>query len=135
MTFPRVSKAMLPVIALAFVFCSYFGVHLMSAPESPRVLRHIVMYKFKETTTPDQVAEVVEAFKGLPAKIPGVVGFEHGTNISPEGKSEGFTHVFLVSFPDEKARDGYLVHPAHDAFVKIVRERREKVIVMDYWSR
>ncbi len=106
----------------------------MRSLDVPKVLRHIVMYKFKETTTPAQIAEVVEAFKGLPSKIPGVVGFEHGTNISPEGKSEGFTHSFMVTFPDEAARDGYLVHPAHDAFVAIVRERREKVIVLDYWS-
>ena len=124
---------LLATLALAF-FLPFLGVRYMRSLDAPRVLRHIVLYKCKESTTAAQIAEVVEAFQGLPSKIPGVVGFEHGTNISPEGKSEGFTHSFLVTFPDETARDGYLVHPAHDAFVAIVRERREKVIVLDYWS-
>ncbi len=106
----------------------------MKTLDTQKVLRHIVLYKFKDSTTAAQITEVVEAFRELPEKIEGVIGFEHGTNISPEGKSEGFTHMFLVTFPDESTRDGYLVHPAHDAFVAIVRERREKVIVLDYWS-
>jgi hypothetical protein len=96
------------------------------------ILRHIVMYKFKETATPAQIEEVVRAFCALPGKIPEVVGFEHGVNSSPEGKSDGFTHCFLVSFRNEKARDVYIAHPAHQEFVNIVKERREKVIVFDY---
>lgn len=99
-----------------------------------KVLRHIVMYKFKETTTADQIEEVIQAFSGLPGKIPQVLAFEKGTNVSPEGKSEGFTHCFLVTFKDEKDRDAYLIHQAHQDFVNIVKDRREKVIVIDYWS-
>jgi len=99
------------------------------------VLRHIVLYKFKETTTQAQIDEVSAEFKGLPGKIPGIVGFEAGTNVSPEGKSEGFTHAFVVSFATEKDRDAYIVHPAHQDFVSIVKDRREKVIVIDFWVR
>ena len=71
-----------------------------SAPE--RVLRHIVLYKFKDDLRPAQVQEVIDAFAALPQKIEGIVAFEHGTNVSPEGKSEGLTHAFVVSFRDEK---------------------------------
>lgn len=106
-----------------------------TAAEKPaKVLRHIVMYKFKDDVKPAAVQEVIDAFAGLPKKIDGIVGFEHGVNVSPEGKSEGFTHVFVVSFRDEKAREAYLVHPAHQDYVKVVRDRREKVIVFDYWA-
>ena len=103
-----------------------------NAPE--RVLRHIVLYKFKDDASAAQVQEVIDTFAALPQKIDGIVGFEHGTNVSPEGKSEGLTHVFVVSFRDEKARDAYLVHPAHQAYVNVVRDRREKVVVFDYWA-
>ncbi|MFM7111221.1 MAG: Dabb family protein [Planctomycetota bacterium] len=105
------------------------------APRTTPVLRHIVLYKFKDTTTPAQIDEVSAAFKALPGKIPGIVGFEAGTNVSPEGKSEGFTHAFVVSFATEKDRDAYIVHPAHQDFVKIVKDRREKVIVVDFWVK
>lgn len=98
-----------------------------------KVLRHIVMYKFKDSATPAQVQEVIDAFAGLPKKVNTIIGFEHGTNVSREGKSEGFTHVFAVTFKSEADLAAYLVHPAHDEYVKVVRDRREKVIVFDYW--
>ncbi len=106
-----------------------------AADTSGRVLRHIVLYKFKDSTTPAQIQEVVDAFSALPQKIDTIVGFERGTNVSEENKSEGFTHCFVVTFRDEAGRATYLSHPAHEAYVNVVRDKREKVIVFDYWSK
>ena len=121
-----------------FCFCFLTLVAAMIAPASTfaadKVLRHIVMYKFKDDVKPAQVQEVIDAFAGLPKKVDTIVGFEHGTNVSKEGKAEGFTHVFVVTFKNEADLAAYLVHPAHDAYVKVVRDRREKVIVLDYWA-
>jgi hypothetical protein len=110
------------------------GINSSAADKPAKVLRHIVLYKFKDGLPAQQLQEVIDAFAGLPKKIDTVVGFEHGTNVSPEGKSEGFTHCFVVTFRDEKGRSVYLDHPAHQDYVKIVRDRREKVIVFDYWT-
>jgi hypothetical protein len=105
-------------------------------PKKPeKVLRHIVLYKFKEEVTPPQLQEVIDAFAGLPRKIDTIIGFEHGPNVSPEGKSEGLTYCFTVTFRDEKGRDAYLVHPAHQDYVNVVKNRREKVVVFDYWAQ
>ncbi|MDX1948402.1 MAG: Dabb family protein [Pirellulaceae bacterium] len=107
----------------------------LAADEKPgQVLKHIVMYKFKDTTTPEQVREVSEAFAKLPKQIDAVIGFEAGTNVSTEGKSEGFTHVFVVTFRDQAGLAAYLKHPAHDAYVQVVKDKREKVVVFDYWA-
>ena len=117
------------------VFCILGASILMSpAAAADKVLRHVVMYKFKDDQTPAQVKEVIDAFAGLPKRVDTIIGFEHGTNVSKEGKSEGFTHVFVVTFKNEADLAAYLVHPAHDAYVKVVRDRREKVIVFDYWA-
>ncbi|MGC3972305.1 MAG: Dabb family protein [Pirellulales bacterium] len=106
------------------------------AEEKPgMVLKHIVMYKFKDDQKPEQIQEVVDTFAGLPAKIDKIIGFEHGTNVSQEGKSEGFTHVFTVTFRDQAGLADYLVHPAHLHYVSVVKDRREKVIVFDYWTK
>lgn len=99
-----------------------------------RVLRHIVLYKFKPETTPAQLQEVIRAFTGLKDKIDEIVSLEHGPNVSEEGKSEGLTYCFLVTFRDEKGRDAYLVHPAHQEYVKVVRDKRERVVVFDFWA-
>lgn len=102
-------------------------------------LKHVVMYKFKPETTPAQVQEVVAAFLGLRDKVnanagaPGIIlNIEHGTNTSQEGKSDGLTHIFVVTFSGAGGLETYLKHPAHDAYVQVVKDRREKVIVFDY---
>lgn len=105
-----------------------------AAEKKEKLLRHIVLYKFKDDLQPEQLREVIDAFSALPKKIDTIVGFERGTNVSPEGKSEGLTHAFVVTFRDAAGRDAYLTHPAHLDYVKIVRDRREKVVVFDYWT-
>lgn len=109
------------------------GTTTMATAAAPQqVLKHIVMYKFKDDQTPAQVQEVIDAFSKLPGQIDTIIGYEHGTNVSQEMKSEGFTHLFVVTFRDEAGREVYLKHPAHDAYVAIVKGRRDKVIVFDY---
>lgn len=105
-----------------------------TASAAEKVLRHIVLYKFKEGVTPAHLQEVVDTFGSLPKKVDTIIGYEAGTNVSTEGKAEGFTHAFVVTFKNEKDLAAYLVHPAHEAYVKVVRDRREKVIVFDYWA-
>jgi hypothetical protein len=105
-----------------------------SAAKSGKLLRHVVLYKFKAEMTEKQVQEVVDAFSSLKGKIDTIVAFERGTNISQENKSDGLTHCFVVTFRDTAGRDVYLKHPAHDDYVKVVKDRREKVIVFDYWT-
>lgn len=99
-----------------------------------RVLRHVVMYQFKSDQTPERVQEVVDTFSALPSQIDVILDFECGTNVSQEGKSEGYTHVFVVTFADEAALAEYLKHPAHLKYVDVVKGRREKVVVFDYWA-
>ena len=103
--------------------------------KSGKVLRHVVLFKFKESVTPAQVQEVADAFAALPGRIPEIIDFEWGTDVSVEKRSEGFTHCFLVTFKDEKARETYLPHPAHKDFGALVGPRIEKVLVVDYWTR
>ena len=100
-----------------------------------KVLRHVVLFKFKDSTTKEQIDEVARAFRALKSKIDVIEDFEFGTDISVENKSQGFTHCFFVTFRDEKGRDTYLPHPAHKEFGTLVGPRLEKVLVVDYWSQ
>jgi hypothetical protein len=116
------------------------SVHADNAPTSgdskhAKVLRHVVLFKFKDSTTKEQVDEIVRAFRALKSKIDVIEDFEFGTDVSTENKSQGFTHCFFVTFRDEKGRDAYLPHPAHKEFGTLVRPRLENVLVVDYWSQ
>lgn len=94
--------------------------------------RHVVLFKFKDTATPEQVKTVEAAFKALPTKIDTIVDFEWGTNVSPEGKNDGFTHCFFVTFKDKAGVEVYLPHSAHKEFGALLRPILDKVCVVDY---
>lgn len=100
-----------------------------------KVLRHVVSFKFKATSSPADIQKIETAFAALPGKIDAIRAFEWGTDNSPEGKAKGFTHCFLITFADEKGRDEYLPHPAHQAFVQVVGPHVEDVFVIDYWAQ
>lgn len=104
----------------------------VSAADGGKVLRHVVLFKFKADATPEQVQKVIDAFAALPKKIDVIKDFEWGTDVSVENKADGFTHCFFVTFADAKGRDTYLPHPAHQDFVSIVRPVLDKVLVFDY---
>jgi len=94
----------------------------------------VVLFKFKEGTTAEQIKQVEDAFRALPGKIDLIRGFEWGTNVSPENLAQGYTHCFFLTFASDKDRDAYLVHPAHKDFGKLLTPYLEKVAVVDYWA-
>jgi hypothetical protein len=108
---------------------------LATAADAARRLQHVVSFKFKADAQPKRIQELERAFAGLKSKITEIVAFEWGVNNSPEGKNKGFTHCFVLAFRTEKDRDAYLVHPAHQEFVTLVRGVVEDVFVIDYWAQ
>ena len=108
------------------------------AKETPKAnekqLRHVVLFKFKESATATDIKSVEEAFSALPGKIPQIKDYEWGTNNSPEGLDKGFTHCFFLTFDSEADRAIYLPHPDHKAFGAILSPHLEDVLVIDYWT-
>ncbi|EEF59871.1 Dabb family protein [Pedosphaera parvula] len=124
-----------------FTLCSvaFLGLALTAfaadaAPQKEK-LRHVVSFKFKDTTTKEQIKQVEDAFRDLKKKIPHVQSIEWGTNVSPEKLDKGFTHCFLVTFGSEKDRDAYLVHPEHKKFVEFALPLIGDAFVLDFWAK
>ncbi len=103
-----------------------------AAAEEGKLLRHVVLFKFKDTAKPEEVAKVEQAFADLPKKINLIQGYEWGTNVSPENLAQGFTHCFFLTFKNAADRDAYLIHPAHKEFGTILHPYLDKVLVVDY---
>lgn len=100
-------------------------------------VKHIVVFKYKDTATPAQIDEVTAAFKALKDKIPGIVSFESGLNNSPEKLNKGFTHIYLLTFKDVASRDAYLPHPDHKKFGELLGKLGvlEEVFVVDFENK
>ncbi|HLU46483.1 MAG TPA: Dabb family protein, partial [Planctomycetota bacterium] len=59
-------------------------------------VHHIVLFKFKETTSPSEIQAISKSFSELAGRVSGLRGFQWGRNDSPEGLDRGFTHAFIL---------------------------------------
>ncbi|MDG2170703.1 MAG: Dabb family protein, partial [Opitutales bacterium] len=93
-----------------------------------------VLFDFKDGTTEESLNAIETKFTSLPGDIPEIAAYEWGTNNSPEGLDDGYSHCFLVSFNDEAGRGVYIPHPSHKEFGGVVRPNVEKVLVFDFYN-
>ena len=102
--------------------------------QNRKMLRHVVLFSYTPETPDEQRLRIAGDFASLPSKIAEVRAFEYGTNCSPENLNQGFEYCFNLSFDSERARDAYLVHPEHAAFVERLKPWIAKALVVDYWA-
>lgn len=118
-----------------FVLLATPALFAQKSMQKEKVLRHVVLFKFKDDAKTADVQKVEDAFRALKGKIKLIKDFEFGKNNSPENINQGFTHCFFVTFASEKDRDDYLVHADHKAFVEVLKPYLDKALVVDYWAR
>lgn len=79
------------------------------------MFHHVVMFRFVEGTTAEQVAAVTAGLAGLPAAIPQIRSYVFG----PDAGLNPGTYDYAVSAAFDSA-DDYVVyrdHPEHRAFI------------------
>ena len=96
------------------------------------IIRHVVCFKFKKDAKKSEIKRVEKEFVSLKEKISGIESLEWGTNNSPENLNKDFTHCFIVTFANAKAREIYLPHPEHQAFVSILKPILADAFVIDF---
>jgi hypothetical protein len=89
---------------------------IITAPHyRPGLLRHIVLFRYKESTTPDQRQEIEDRFHALAGSFRVgkryIVSIDSGPQNSPEGLHHGLEHAFIVTFQSEGDRNYYLGEP------------------------
>ena len=116
-------------------FLALFAAPGAFAEDAVGLFRHVVLFKFKADITPEQIAKVEAEFRKLPSQIDTITSFEWGTSKTVEVElAQGYTHCFLVTFKDKAGLETYLPHPAHQAFVGLVKPLVEEIHVFDYVS-
>lgn len=125
-------KRYLILLAAAMMLAVNLNLQAADKPDKG-LLRHVVIFKYKDTAKPEEIAKVEAAFRALKKSIPGIVSFESGVNVSPENLNKGFTHCYILTFKTEKARDNYLTHPEHQKFVDLIKPVLAEPLVIDFW--
>ena len=60
--------------------------------------RHVVLFKFKDDATKEQVKALETGFSALPAKINTIVDYEWGTNVVANNRAESCFEGFNLLF-------------------------------------
>ncbi|MEW9699535.1 Dabb family protein [Paenibacillus sp. SI8] len=84
------------------------------------MIQRTVLLKFAETTTQEQLQEVVKRFKALKDAIAGIAEIQAGLNIAE--KSKEYQVVLMVRFENQDALDAYTVNEDHQAIVSYIHE-------------
>ena len=119
------------MLCMALLFT---GAQVQGAEGGTKVLVHVVSFKFKEGTTPDQIKTIEEAFRTLKSKIPEVVSYEGGRATGKLDRNKGFMHCSVLTFKSEQDLDTYTNHPEHQAFKKMLGAMIDDVFVLDFWD-
>lgn len=95
------------------------------------MIQHIVLIKTRSDADPQAVARLAEALAGLQHKIPGILDYKWGENVSPEGLGRGYDRGFVMTMESAQARDAYLPHPEHQKIGPLMAPVAEEVMVFD----
>jgi hypothetical protein len=94
------------------------------------MLRHLVLFAFKESVPPAERAALLDAIRGLRAKVPSLRSLELGENISP-ARAHGYTHVLLETFDDRDGLAAYASHPDHVPIGARIRDAASQFLAVD----
>ncbi|BFG14875.1 hypothetical protein CerSpe_011500 [Prunus speciosa] len=100
--------------------------------ESKGVVKHVLLAKFKEGTSENQIEELTKGYAKLVDLIEPMKSFHWGKDVSIENLHQGFTHIFESTFESMEGVAEYVAHPAHVDFANLFLSHVEKVIVFDY---
>ncbi|KXF77947.1 hypothetical protein ATN84_24850 [Paramesorhizobium deserti] len=93
------------------------GPESFTSPDfKPGMVRHIVLFRYKDGTTEAQRAEIRQRFVALAEEArrggqPYIVSIETGRQTSGEGVDRGFEEAFVVTFRSEGDRNYYVGTP------------------------
>lgn len=84
------------------------------------MIHRTVLVKFAETTTTEQLKEVVARFKALKNHLTGIVDLQAGLNFAE--KSKEYQVVLVVRFEDKASLDAYVSNEEHQAVAAFIKE-------------
>jgi hypothetical protein len=95
-------------------------------------VKHIVLVKFKDGTSEEQITQLFDELLDSTEVIPGIEDYVSGAHSSPENLNHGYTHGFIMTFADASARDSFLPHPENERVKALMTPHVDSMIVVDF---
>ncbi|XP_021762050.1 stress-response A/B barrel domain-containing protein HS1-like [Chenopodium quinoa] len=100
--------------------------------EARAVVKHVLLAKFKDDISPEQIEDLIKGYANLVNHIEPMKAFHWGKDVSIENLHQGFTHIFESSFESTEGVAEYVSHPKHVEFANLFLAHVDKVLVIDY---
>ncbi|KAH6833057.1 heat stable protein 1 [Perilla frutescens var. hirtella] len=100
--------------------------------ESNGEVKHLVLVKFKDGVSEEQIEEYIKQFANLVNLVPSMKAFRWGKDVSVDNLHQGFTHVFESTFESTQGVAEYTAHPDHVKFADAIMPQLEKAVLVDF---
>ena len=95
-------------------------------------VKHIVLLKFKDGTSEEQITKFFDDLLDLSETASGVEDYVSGYNSSLENQNQGFTHGFVMTFGDRALRDAYLASEEQIRYKAMAAALVESTVIFDF---
>jgi len=99
---------------------------------SEKLLRRMILFKFKDDASKEQITKACNAFLALPEQVKSIQDIEWGRAIN---EPASYTHCLLVTFRTEADLQAYDEHPAHMAVGENYGHLVQNLEGIDYWTK
>ncbi len=97
------------------------------------MIRHTVMFRFKESASPEDISAFSNGLTEMVPKIDVIMNYEHGSDL---GVNEGnFDYVVTADFADANSYVTYRDHPEHkDVIARTSHVIEDRAAVQFEWE-
>lgn len=95
---------------------------------------HIVLFKFKEGTTVEQIQNLKSEILKQKGTVSGLLEISFGEDFT--GRAKGFTHAEVAIFKDRKSLEDFNISEYHQQLIATyIKPVLEDIIVLDYQQK
>jgi antibiotic biosynthesis monooxygenase (ABM) superfamily enzyme len=118
-------RRLILTLLLAALACPF---QIMAAADKPKTVIHVVTIKWKEGTTPDQIAKAIKAAEEMAASYPGI---KRIWTRAIKVQGQGFTHAIVMEFESEEALQKYAGSEAQKKWYEVYLPIRGQSLTHD----
>jgi hypothetical protein len=120
------------LIILALVFTAT-GMTIANQPaKKVKGIRHLVLVKFKENTTPQQIARIDTLVMKMKNEIKAIHKLEWGKRMGLPGETDEYDYCLNIIFKSELNMTMYEEHPAHKKLKAAILPLISKITRFNY---
>lgn len=95
------------------------------------MLLHIVLIRPRPDLDAGAIDRLSRALGGLQRRVPGIIGYNWGPNVSRERLGRGYEYGYLLVFDSIASRDGYLAHPERSKLRQFEEAVIQEALIFD----